>query len=67
MSEQNGYGMSRSEMEYELRWLLRKAPKDAAKLPQFIGEVVITLIEKNNEALARASAEQDRPDLPDSF
>lgn len=67
MAEHNGYGLSRSELEYELRWMLRKAPSDAAKLPEFLGEVLITLIEKNNQALARANAELDRPDMPDGF
>jgi hypothetical protein len=67
MSEGDGFGLSRRELERELRWMLRKTPKDAAKLPQFLGEVVITLIEKNNEALAKASAERDRPDMPEGF
>jgi len=67
MDERNGYGLSRYQLEKELRWILRKVPKDMAKLPEFLGEVVITLIEKNNEALAEANAERDRPDMPEDF
>ncbi len=64
MHESTGYGLSRRQLEYHLRWLLRRQPSDPAKLPEFIGDVVVTLIEKNNEALARRIAEDDRADLP---
>jgi hypothetical protein len=66
MSDEN-YGLSRRKLEYHLRWLLRKTPQDAKKLPEFLGEVMITLIDKNNTALAKSAADQDRPDMPDTF
>lgn len=61
------YGLPRSKLEYHLRWMLRKAPSNPDKLAQFLGEVMITLIEKNNEALAKTAAEKDRQDMPDDF
>lgn len=64
---QSGYGLSRGELEYHLKWMLRKAPSDPAKTAEFLGEVMISLIEKNNAALAKSAAEQDRSDLPDGF
>jgi len=67
MAEGPAYGLTRRELEYHLRWMLRKMPKDAAKLPEFLGELMITLIEKNNEALARCAATEDRPDMPERF
>ncbi len=60
-------GLTRGELEYQLRWLLRRAPKDPARLAEFIGEVVITLIDKNNAAQARAAMVRDRSDLPEDF
>jgi hypothetical protein len=57
------YGLTRRELEYHLRWMLRKMPKDAEKMPEFLGEVMLTLIEKNNEALAKCMAETDRQDI----
>jgi hypothetical protein len=47
-----GTGLSRTELEYELRWLMRRMPTDPAKIAPFLGEVVVTLIDKNNQALA---------------
>ncbi len=61
------YGLSRRELEYHLRWMMRKAPRDPAKMAEFLGEVMIMLIEKNNEALAKSRAEDDRPDMPEGF
>ena len=65
MHEPVGHGLSRRQLEYHLNWMMRRRPKDPEKLPQFLGEVMVTLIEKNNEALARRAAEEDRPDLPE--
>jgi hypothetical protein len=50
-------GLSRRELERELRWLMHKAPKDPTKLAEFLGQVVVTLIDKNNAALARSAQE----------
>jgi hypothetical protein len=59
------YGLSRHQLEYHWQWMMRQAPADPAKLPEFLGRCVITLIEKNNAALARAAAEDARADLPE--
>jgi hypothetical protein len=65
MHELVEFGLSRRQLEYQLNWMLRRCPKDPEKVPGFLGEVMVTLIEKNNAALARRAAEQDRPDLPE--
>jgi hypothetical protein len=67
MSEGPSYGLSRRDLEYHLRWMLRKMPKSPSKMPQFLGEVMITLIEKNNAALAKCAAEEERVEMPDKF
>jgi hypothetical protein len=64
MHERVECGLSRRQLEYQLRWLLRRRPTDPDKLPEFLGEVVVALIEKNNAALAAYAAERDRADLP---
>lgn len=51
-------GLSRSELEYEVKWMLRAAPKDSAELPRFLGELMVSLIEKNNQALSRSAEAQ---------
>lgn len=53
-------GLSRRELERELEWLLRRAPREPAELAQFLGDVIVTLIDKNNTALAQ-SATSRRP------
>lgn len=58
-------GLGRTELEYELRWMMRRAPKEPEKAIQFLGEVLISLIEKNNAAVAKQLAERDRADLPE--
>ncbi|HEX2063058.1 MAG TPA: hypothetical protein VHE80_01415 [Acidimicrobiales bacterium] len=65
MHERVEFGLSRRQLDYHLRWMLRRCPKEPEKLPEFLGEVMVTLIEKNNAALARRAAEDDRPDLPE--
>lgn len=64
MHDRVEYGLSRRQLEYHLTWMLQKCPRDPAKLPAFLGDVIVTLIEKNNAALARAAADANRPDLP---
>ncbi len=59
-------GLSRRDLEYHLRWMLRRMPHDPAKLPEFVGQIVVTLIERNNAAIARSLADQDRADLPEA-
>lgn len=58
-------GLTRRELEYEVQWQMRKAPKEPAKMPEFLNELFVHLIEKNNEAIAAALAERDRSDLPE--
>lgn len=41
-------------------------PSDPSKMAEFIGQVVVTLIEKNNAAIAKSLAEQDRADMPEA-
>ena len=65
MSGGQAYGLSRRELEYEWQWMMRQSPSDPGKMPDFLGRCVITLIEKNNAALARSAAEASRPDLPE--
>ena len=53
-------GLSRRELERELAWLLRHPPSDPAQLAKLFGQIVVTLIDKNNAALAkRLQADDD--------
>jgi len=61
----NAYGLTKHQLEYEWQWLMRQVPSDPAKLAQFVGQCVITLIDKNNAALAKSAADAARPDLPE--
>lgn len=65
MHERVEFGLSRRQLKYQLDWMMRRCPKDPEKLLEFLGEVMVTLIEKNNAALARRATEEDRPDLPE--
>ena len=58
-------GLTRRELEYEVHWMMRKAPKEPARMPDFLNELFVQLIEKNNDAIAAALAERDRADLPE--
>lgn len=65
MTDPAAHGLSRRQLEYELRWLMNQAPTDPARLADFLGRCMVTLIDKNNAALARSAAEANRPDLPE--
>ena len=65
MHEPIAHGLSRRQLEYELKWMLRQKPREPEKLVEFLGDVVVTLIEKNNSALAKFAAEDKRVDLPE--
>lgn len=65
MHEKPHNGLTRRQLEYQLSWLMRRRPQDPSKLPEFLGELVVTLIDRNNAALARYAAESDRHDLPE--
>lgn len=56
MHDKPAAGLSRSQLEYELRWMLRQQPTDPAKLVDFLGDVVVDLIDRNNKALHRGAA-----------
>jgi len=58
-------GLSRRELEYEVQWRMRQAPSEPAKMPEFLNELFVHLIDMNNEAIAAAMAERDRTDLPE--
>lgn len=65
MPDEKHFGLSRRELDEQLRWLLVKPlPKDPDRLIEALGRIFVTLISKNNEALARSVAERDRTDLP---
>lgn len=55
-------GMSRRELEKELQWILRSPPTDPQALVKLFTEAVITLVDKNNAAIARALAEREQGD-----
>jgi hypothetical protein len=53
------FGMSRREMEAELRWMLRHVPSEPGALVRLLADAFVTLIEKNNAAVARHLAERE--------
>lgn len=65
MHEMPHHGLTRRQLEYQLSWMLRRRPQDPAKLVEFVGELVVTLIDRNNAALASNAAQRERTDLPD--
>jgi hypothetical protein len=54
-------GLSRHELEREMTWLLRRLPHDPSTMPAALAELVVTLIDKNNAALANDLARRDPP------
>lgn len=65
MSDPGTYGLTRRQLEREMQWMMRQAPNDPVKLVDLLVTSVITLIDKNNAAIAKAVAEAARPDLPE--
>lgn len=59
-------GLSRRELERELNWLLRTLPADPEKLAKLLGQVLVTLIDKNNAAIAKSVSAEDegKPGAP---
>jgi hypothetical protein len=51
-------GMSRRELEWAVNGMTRHLPSDPAALTKMLCDVVVTLIEKNNAAIAKSLAEQ---------
>jgi hypothetical protein len=61
-------GLSRVQLEREARWMLRRLPDNPEELPAALADVVISLIEKNNAAIASDLARhQEPPDLPEGL
>lgn len=65
MADRGAIGLSRRELEYEVRWRMRHAPTDPARVHEFLAEMMVDLIEKNNAAVAASLAERDRVDMPE--
>ena len=59
-------GLSRRELEREAQWMMRSLPADPARLARLLEQVVITLICKNNAALAKRMEPHDdgKPGAP---
>lgn len=55
-------GLTDLELEREVRWLLRRTPQDPAKLPAFLGEVLVSVLAANNAAIAAQLAAQGDDD-----
>ncbi len=67
MSLSNQIGLSRFEMEREYKWLTRNPPKDPVKLVKLVGDAVITLIDKNNAAIAKSLAKLGTKESDENF
>ena len=67
MSSSDQIGLSQNELEREFNWMTHKAPKDHAKLLKFLGDAIVSLIVKNNEAIARSLATQKTPESNENF
>ena len=59
-----GVGLSRRELETEMRWMLRRLPDDPVAMPTALAEAVVVLIDKNNAALAEHLARLEPPTDP---
>lgn len=53
------FGLSRREIEKECAWLMRSVPADPQQLVKLLTQVVVTLIDKNNAAIAKHLAAMD--------
>jgi hypothetical protein len=51
--EHHQIGLSRREMERELNWMLRHMPSDPVQMVKLACQAMITLMDKNNAALAK--------------
>jgi hypothetical protein len=56
-------GLTRRELERECAWLLRTVPDDPEALAKLFTQIICTLIDKNNAAIARhlAAADDHKP------
>lgn len=60
MEPEETIGLSRREIERHVQWVLRSPPKDPAALVALISECMVSLLDKNNRAIARALAEREQ-------
>lgn len=52
-------GLTRRELDREIRWRLRKAPAEPDALLPFIGDLIASTVEANNAAIAKHLADGD--------
>lgn len=51
-------GLTKSQLEHELRWAMRRAPSDPARRLDYLSQQLIALMVKNNQAIAAALSER---------
>ncbi len=64
MSRKRQVGLSRRELEWAVASMTRQLPRDPAELAKALCDVMVNLIDKNNEAIARAM-DADREERED--
>ncbi|CAM4319876.1 hypothetical protein G4177_11680 [Corallococcus sp. ZKHCc1 1396] len=52
-------GLTRRELERELAWMLRSVPDDPRELVKLFTQTMVSLLDKNNEAIARSLAQRE--------
>lgn len=59
-------GLTKRELERECAWLMRHIPGDPDGLARLLTQVIVTLIDKNNAAIAKHQASHDdsKPGAP---
>lgn len=62
----HGCGLSRRELERELAWILRTIPGEPQALAKLLAQAIVTLIDKNNAAIAKRDGHGDdhKPGAP---
>lgn len=65
MSKPKQVGLSRRDLEWAVAGMTRQLPRDQAELTKLLCDVVVTLIEKNNAAIARSLEQRDREEGAD--
>lgn len=63
----SSYGLSRVELEREIRWRLRTAPKDPDELLDFIGHLIADMVSTNNTALAKQLDDRGTEELTEEY
>lgn len=56
---QGQVGLTRRELERELAWMLRSIPEDPREFIKLLSQTVVTLMDKNNDAIARSLAQRE--------